>query len=285
MQAFNLEVVDGLLEQWEAQLLAAYFEQERTPLDAMVPVSAISQLWVFGVYELLRTWRQRAQEVLNFASSLQACSAEARLARMEEKRKSILTGSADKIGEVFHWPPFKRAADDSAYVQNLQQALDETELLFRRIESLRVALAKHEMPKAKGSFAMAPGYSRIDMIDGSMWWMTALRGKEVDTITRRQIADACRDLGNRKNVLILPKQLQEKIAKFPDETYGVKQVTLILDNKTEITKALVAWRKEILSLGDYKGKLVDTQRIIDVRYDPQSKIPVKSSSGSVRTKS
>ena len=284
MQAFNLEVVDAILEQWEAQLLAEYFEQERTPFPTTAYVDALSQLWVFGVYELLRTWRQRAQEVCNFADSLQGCSPEIRLARMEKKRKSILSCSADESGEVLHWRPFERAAEDSDFVHGLQRALDETEWLFRRIESLRVALAKHEMPKTKGSFAMAPGYSRIDMNDGSMWWMTALRGKEVDAITRREIANACRELGNPKNVLILPKQLQVKIAKYPDFSYGVKQVTLVLDDGTEITKAFVGWKKEILSLGDYKGKLIDAQRIVDVRYDEGSKNRVKSPSRSPRAK-
>lgn len=268
MQAFNLEVVDAILEKWEAQLLAEYFEQERTPFSTSVYVGAVSELWVFGVYELLRTWRQRAREVCNFGDSLQGYAPEKRLGKMEQKRREILSRSSDESAEVLHWSPFKRAAEDSDFVQRVQRALDETEWLFRRIESLRVALAKHEMPKTKGSFAMAPGYSRIDMNDGSMWWVTALRGKEVDAITRREIANACRELGNRKNILILPKHLRAKIEKFPDFSYGVKRVTLVLDDGTEINKACVGWTKEILSLGDYKGKLIDAQRIVDVRCDP-----------------
>ena len=40
----------------ESQLLALYIEKERTPGPEALVVSAFSRLWVFGLYELLRTW-------------------------------------------------------------------------------------------------------------------------------------------------------------------------------------------------------------------------------------
>ena len=43
-----------------------------------------------------------------------------------------------------------------------------------------MSLAKHELPGVKGSFVMAPGYGRIDMSDGSIYWQLVLRGNEVD---------------------------------------------------------------------------------------------------------
>ena len=57
MQVMNLGVVDGFLENQEARLLAEYMETERTPLQIGVFVSALSQMWIFALYELLRTWR------------------------------------------------------------------------------------------------------------------------------------------------------------------------------------------------------------------------------------
>jgi hypothetical protein len=70
MQVTNLEVVDHILRDMESQLLALYIEKERTPGPEAMVVSAFSQLWVFGLYELLRTWRTRAQRILDFAQSL-----------------------------------------------------------------------------------------------------------------------------------------------------------------------------------------------------------------------
>src|SRR5574337_1181491 len=66
MQATNLQIVDGFLEEQELALLKEYLQLERTPIPFLMFVSALSQLWVFGVYELLRTWRHRVQSVLDF---------------------------------------------------------------------------------------------------------------------------------------------------------------------------------------------------------------------------
>src|SRR5258706_2878011 len=64
MQATNLDVVDDFLEQQEHQLLEELFEQERTPIPITVFVTALSQMWGFAVYELMRTWRQRVRDSL-----------------------------------------------------------------------------------------------------------------------------------------------------------------------------------------------------------------------------
>src|SRR5688500_9927863 len=67
MQALNIHLVDGYLEQLEAELLQEYIERERTPTESALFVSALSQMWVFATYELLRTWRQRVRDVLRWA--------------------------------------------------------------------------------------------------------------------------------------------------------------------------------------------------------------------------
>src|SRR5688572_16171344 len=63
IQAHNLEIVDKILTQMERDVLREYFEAESTPASALV-LSALSQLWIFGLYEVLRTWRQRVSKVL-----------------------------------------------------------------------------------------------------------------------------------------------------------------------------------------------------------------------------
>src|SRR5947199_7663676 len=67
MQAQNISMVDIYLEDLESQLLMEYLEIEHTPIPTALFVSALSQMWVFAVYELLRTWRQRARELLAYA--------------------------------------------------------------------------------------------------------------------------------------------------------------------------------------------------------------------------
>ena len=46
----------------EHDLAAEYHEQETTPVPTAAMVSAVAQLWIFGLYELLRTWRQRGRD-------------------------------------------------------------------------------------------------------------------------------------------------------------------------------------------------------------------------------
>jgi hypothetical protein len=89
MQAHNLELVDGLLMEMEQSLLNEYIETESTPVQQGLFVSAISQLWIFGVYELLRTWRQRAREVLTFGEEAQKLSEQERKERISEKRRKF----------------------------------------------------------------------------------------------------------------------------------------------------------------------------------------------------
>lgn len=59
MQAMNIGVMDSIATDFEYQLLREYFEIEKTPLETAMAVSALSQMWVYGLYEVLRMWRDR----------------------------------------------------------------------------------------------------------------------------------------------------------------------------------------------------------------------------------
>ena len=194
MQAMNIDLVDVYLMDMEQQLLSEYMEIERTPIEMATLVSAISQLWIFGLYELLRTWRQRAFDVANFAEELKTLERSARKSRIAEQKRKIKAAVALNGAEGFYWLPYEKVAKNDKFVEAIYNAIDQSERLFRRIEVLRVSLAKHEIPKAKGSFAMAPGYGRIDMADGSIYWQVILQKNEVDVVSRRSIADDCRAL-------------------------------------------------------------------------------------------
>ena len=157
MQAMNLDIVDRFLMDQEANLLHEYLELERTPFPSTMFVSALSQLWLFGLYELLRTWRQRGRDVLRWYKEFHATPGSGQRARLEDKRQEIEKRAADPRGAgVFYWPAYERAAEDPVFGETLRKGLDRSERLFRRIEAFRVALAKHELPGAKGSFRWRP---------------------------------------------------------------------------------------------------------------------------------
>lgn len=268
MQAMNIDLIDAHLSEWETALLVEYMEKERTPLESAVTVSAFSQMWIFGLYELLRTWRQRASEVYKFAQEVRLLSEPERTTRVSEKKQQITEAMALAGSEVFYWPPYEKAAVDDDYVESIRKAVNQSERLFRRIESLRMSLAKHEVPKEKGSFAMAPGYGRIDMTTGSLQWQVVLQGNEVDLISRRSLADECRELVKDRSHLILPINIQEKIKAYPKHSYALKQVTLVLKDGTEYKNVLVAWYREVIHVSGHDKVPFDADDVADVRHEP-----------------
>jgi len=271
MQAMNLDLVDGFLVEQETQLLHEYFEQERTPLPTAMFVSALCQLWIFGLYELLRTWRQRARELLRWSKEVHALPAGDRPGRLAAKRREIEKRAADpRSAEAFHWPVYEAAASDPTFGEAIRKAVDRSERLFRRIEAFRVTLAKHEMPGLPGSFAMAPGYSRIDMIDGSIYWQVVLRGNEVDLLSRRTLADECRRLALDRTPAIIPEHLQDQLKRYPDDHYGIKRVAITLVDGSEYRGIYVAWCKEIVGIEGQERLPFDPDRIAAVRPDPRN---------------
>lgn len=267
MQAMSIDLVDVYLSDMEHYLLEEYMRIEKTPIETAILVSALSQLWIFGLYELLRTWRQRAFDVLHFAEELRTLDRGARKIRIAEQKLKIKTAVALEGSEIFYWTPFEKAAKNVKFVEAIHNAVDQSERLFRRIEALRMSLAKHEMPKNKGSFAMAPGYGRIDMSDGSIYWQVVLKDNQIDLVSRRAIAEDCRALAKNRSHTILPKKIQEKISQFPKHGYGVNLVTVILDNGTEYRQVLIAWSKEVIHVSGYKKLPFDARKVADVRYD------------------
>jgi len=240
MQAMNLGIVDDFLADLERQFLREYMETEKTPLPDAFFVSALSQMWIFAVYELLRTWRQRCRKIIQFSEELGGLRESARdthIAQKQQKLKDFYPYD-DDMGD-HHWWPFERVANDEDFAKRVQNAFDSSEHLFRKIEALRIHLAKHEMPKKIGSFDLAPGYGRIHMSTGSIYWQVLLTQDEVDLISRREIADLCRRLIEDKSQYMLPPDLQKKTVGFPNLSYGAKRVTLRLSDGSEYHKVFV----------------------------------------------
>lgn len=175
MQGQNIMLVDFYLRDLERHLRLELIDRERTPVQDAMFVSALSQMWIFAVYELLRTWRQLVRALQR--------ESEAPHASVPADDKNPLNISA------LHWrekvEEFRISEEFRNEIENAQALVDP---VFRRIESLRMNLAKHEVPKRKGERAMAPGYGRIDYADGSIYWMVDLGNKEIDIVSRRGIS-------------------------------------------------------------------------------------------------
>jgi hypothetical protein len=177
MQGQNIMFVDFYLRDLEHDLLVELVRIERTPMPATLFVSALSQTWVFAAYELLRTWRQRARDLKREAQQPAAAA----------PRGSPLDEMADEIWQ----DQVARVRNDPAYVQQVDEASNRIEHVFRRIEALRMNLAKHEVPK-KPQRAVAPGYGRISYDNGSITWQVDLGDNAVDIVSRRDLADGLR---------------------------------------------------------------------------------------------
>lgn len=193
MQAMNVGIVDLHLMDLEHDLLALYMEIERTPVAEATLVSALSQMWIFAIYELLRTWRQHAKEIIEYGDRLRGANHDERGKLINQKLEALKKAGALSIdGGEFYQSPFKEVETDDELLKALKAALERIELPFRNLDFVRVTLAKHEVPKTKGIFAQAPGYGRISMENGSITWNIALKDNSYMVCSRREIADAFR---------------------------------------------------------------------------------------------
>jgi hypothetical protein len=267
MQALNLGMVHEFLIQIERDLLRDLIELEHTPPNTIF-VSALSQLWVFGLYELLRTWRQRAREVLTFGDKVARETGPVRKKMMAAKKSELRSSASEPLSILYRWSQFRKVVTSPRYSQSVRHAIDRYEVLFRRLEALRVSLAKHEIPQARGIPALAPGYARIDARSGSMYWQVLLQGMEVDTLTRRDVADHCLSLATDLGRPILMPEIQAKILSFSRKTwfcYGIHKLAAKLKDGREFKGVYVAWSKEIVRVEGQKRLPFDPKDIVDVR--------------------
>jgi hypothetical protein len=266
MQALNLGFVDDYLEQLEQELLQEYFERERTPTASAVFVSALSQFWIFGVYEFLRTWRQRIGELIQFAEKwgqADTTTQKSRLAIIRDKHKLPPPWTEDMTD--CRWRPFEQVIRDEGFLNQLRTSYDNSEHVFRKIEALRIHLAKHEVPKTKGVVALAPGYGRINMQNGSIYYQVLLRDKEIDIISRKDIADLCRELDKDRSCVMLPWQVRKSLESVTEYAYGLKLVIVKLGDGKEFKDVHIAWNKEVLYVNQYESLPFSVSDVIEVR--------------------
>jgi hypothetical protein len=270
MQATNLGMVDDFLMGLEASVLSEYGELDRTPLESAAFLSAVSQLWIFGVYELLRTWRQRVRDALQLDSELRALAPGERQEPTPSAPAQIAGASPGfDRRQAMSEKTIQRVASDPTYIESIRAASDKTESLFRRIEALRVHLAKHEVPKVRGSVAFAPGYGRIDMETGSIYYQFEVRPPQVDVLSRRAIADACRGFAEDRRRAMLPEAVRASMRRIAEIGYGAKQVIVTLRDGTEFENVYVLWDREVAAVGTEAEQPFDARDIVAIRAVPQ----------------
>ena len=183
-QGLNLEIVDQATMRLENLLLQKQFNEEPVGPDAAF-LNALSQMWIFAVYELMRTWRQRAGDMIKWADNggLQL--------KLGELRKET---SFTHFGREMRARQIEAVIADSSIVDRLRSDLRRTHIPFARMEMVRVAIAKHEVRGRKNSVALMPTYGRINQWSGSLDYELAHENVSMGTISRRDIADDLRSL-------------------------------------------------------------------------------------------
>jgi hypothetical protein len=152
MQASQLCLVDNMLNHIEQEILEHQLDDE-PPRGRMAQLSALTPMWIYAAYELLRTWRQRCEEVIKLAENgginLKATNLERDLGYRHYDREL----RAQQLRDAQERPEL---------VDQMRIDLRRTEMGFTRLEFLRVALAKHEVSKKgnKKPIAFAPGRHR-----------------------------------------------------------------------------------------------------------------------------
>ncbi len=191
MQALNLSIVDQFLMGLEYDTLQKLNDQESTPMPEATFLSAMSQMWIFAAYELLRTWRQRAKEVLKLVHN-------GGLAQRVEG----LERSAGKfhVAQQIRASQFRRALNDPNIGARISDDLRAIHIPMSQLEHLRISLAKHEVRGQKNSIAFAPGYSRINMWCGSLDYEIGSGNVVLDVVSRRDIADALRSTADHSSL-------------------------------------------------------------------------------------
>lgn len=185
MQATNLGLVDGFCMQLETSLMRLQMEQDGTPALEATFLSAQSQMWIFAAYEALRTWRQRAREIVKWSEN------GALPGKISELRKDM---GFRHTGREIRASQLEKVLTDPKLVQSLKDDQKRVHFAFGRMHMLRIALAKHEESGRKNSVAYAPGYGRINMWCGAIDFELSVGRAILGTVNRRDIADELRAL-------------------------------------------------------------------------------------------
>jgi hypothetical protein len=261
MQATNLAIVASMLGPMEDDLAGEYAYTDRLPVERFMRVSALSQLWIFGVYEFLRTWREWLEEVLKRCKVFDRLDARSREEWLRRELDELRRQSPSSPAGMPYSRGFERAVLDSAYRQVLEEALYRSDLPFRRIEAVRVHLAKHEVPKGN-AYGSGAGYGRID-IDRSVQFHVPLGDNEITMVSRRGIEKDLRKMADGSPLFVISEDLQKVVARLPKSSYGIRSVRMTLEDGTAYEGA-IAWTRHIVWVKGHPVPPFDARRVVQI---------------------
>lgn len=194
MQAQHIAAVEiGIIRPLELHTAQTIFAEEPYA-DVMMALNGVSQMWLFSLYEFLRTWRQRATQLLKLAEQYaktkpakQKAFLEKTIADAKGKEKHVFSGASFYSHHV-------SKISDPDFVTSIKAYYDKMDGWFSFIEELRMNLAKHEVPKARGMVAEMPGYARIDVVKGTLYWQFIDTQGGLQKLDRREAANYFLDI-------------------------------------------------------------------------------------------
>jgi len=201
MQITGITLVDQFIMDVEYDVLKELIESERTPPNAVF-LSAQTQMWIFAVYELLRTWREQAKDVIKWAKN---GGLKTKIDALERKLPYRHHGR-----EIFA-SRLRKVLQDLSIVGTIEADLRRTHYLFNKLEHLRISMAKHQVRGKQKSIAFAPGYGRINQWCGSLEYQLEAGQAIFGSISRRDIADGLRSFRDRSKIPTV-----EDIGKFDE---------------------------------------------------------------------
>lgn len=183
-QAMNLTIVDEFIMGLEYEYLRARFNETSTPYDSVF-LAAQSQMWIFSAYEVMRTWIQKAKGYVRTANN---SGLQIKLADLKRDRGYTNFTALQKINEI------QVLLDDPLMLERLQDDLARTHFLFIQVETIRVALAKHEVRKREGAMMAGGLVGYMNRECGSLSYDMNAGMVSTGEISRRDIADGIRSI-------------------------------------------------------------------------------------------
>lgn len=147
-------------------------------------VSALSQMWAFALYELLRTWRERIRGLRKQRENGMLIRHAERLEREAEK--------SHNIASLIRGAQARRVLDNPAVLALADGHLAAIQPAFGMLELLRINLAKHEAPGKSNVVPGVPGYARINAHCGALDFELVAGDRTTRVLNRRDIADQLR---------------------------------------------------------------------------------------------
>ncbi|MBS9760714.1 MULTISPECIES: hypothetical protein [Pseudomonas] len=181
-QSMNLTIVDEFVMHLEYDYLRAKFNETPNPYNSIF-LAAQSQMWIFSAYEVMRTWTQKAKGYVHTAKN---AGLHQKLENLRRDRGYVNYTALQRADEV------QSLIDAPSLVKALEDDLARISFLFTRLETLRVALAKHEVRKRPNAMMVGSTVGFMNRECGSLEYQMNSGMIIQGNISRRDIADGIR---------------------------------------------------------------------------------------------